>query len=169
MVLDDLSQKERRGLLVTGIALTFVSVAAGFAGGNMSSPTGEFTGEFAGESASIDEIRSTADSLISQQVSSQQQRLAQVANQSENISESDLSFNGEVTEVSDSEFPTLYEVTVSFSGDTVNQLGQTQEIDEEQEFYISKDGRYLFQAPTDLEAQQQQTRQQGSAQTPSTR
>lgn len=165
MVLDDLSQKERRGLLVTGIALTFVSVAAGFAGGNMSSPTGEF----AGESASIDEIRSTADSLIAQQVSSQQQRLAQVANQSENISESDLSFSGEVTEVSDSEFPSLYEVTVSFSGDTVNRLGQTQEIDEEQKLFISKDGRYLFQAPTDLEAQQQQTRQQGSAQTPSTR
>lgn len=164
MVLDEVSQKERQGLILAGIAVAFVSLAAGFAGGSMSSPTGDF----AGETVSTDEIRSTANALVEQQVSSQEQRMAQIANQSENISEGDLSFSGEVQEVTESDFPSLYEVTISFTGNTVNQLGQVQEIDEEQQFYISKDGRYLFQPPTDLQRAQQQQTQQQAPQTPST-
>ena len=111
---------------------------------------------------STDEVREVAESLIEQQEASQQQRFSMIANQSENISEEDLSYNAEIDDVSESDFGSLYKVDISITGDTVSQLGQVQNVDEEQSVYISGDGRYLFQQPTDLEAQR--TQQQGQTQ-----
>jgi hypothetical protein len=100
---------------------------------------------------------------MDQQIQQQQQQLALMAQQSENLSEDDLSMEANVEEVIQSEFPSLYRVTVSITGETPSQQnpGETESVDEEQIMYISKDGRYLFQEPTDLEelAQQQQQEQ----------
>lgn len=159
MVLDSLSQKERQGLAAAFAVAITASLAVGYvgAGATMSSPTGDFSGE----SVSEDEIRSTAQSIMDQQVQQQQQQLAMMAQQSKNLSEDDLSTEANVEEVSQSDFPSLYRVTVSITGETPSQQnpGETQSIDQEQVLYISKDGRYLFQEPTDLQelAQQQPT------------
>ena len=158
MVLDSLSGKEKQGLAAAFAVAVVASLAAGYVGGNMG------VVEDSGDSASTDEIRSTAQSIMDQQVAAQQQQLALMANQTENVSESDLSLNAEVEDVSESEFGSLYEVTVSVTGDTVGQTGEMQSIDEEQTLYISEDGRYLFSEPTDLEAQQQQQQMPSGAQ-----
>lgn len=155
MVLDDLSQKERRNVFtVAGVAVV-AALVVGYGAGSMSSPTGAFTSD----SASTDEVRSLAESLVESQESSQQQRMALMANRSENLSEEDLSFNAEVDSVNRSRFGSLYRVDISVTGDTVSQLGQVRSVDQTQTLYISSDGRYLFQQPTDLEAQRQQQAQ----------
>jgi hypothetical protein len=156
MLLDDLSQKERRNVFgAAGIAVV-AALVVGFGAGSMSSPTGEFAA-----SGSAEEVRGIAETLVQQQESSQQQRIAMIANQSENLSEDDLSFNAEIDNVNQSRFGSLYRVDISVTGDTVSQLGQVQSIDQTQTLYISGDGRYLFQSPTDLEAQRQQQQTQG--------
>lgn len=153
MVLDSLSQKERQGVAGVFLAGVILSLIVGYGMGSMSDSGMT-------DQASIDEIESTAQSIVDQQTSSQQQQMAMMANQSENISQDDLSFEGEVTDVEESEFESLYSVTISITGDTVTQTGELESIDEEQTLYISNDGRYLFSEPTDLEAQQQQQGQQ---------
>lgn len=153
MVLDSLSGKEKQGLVAGFVLAVVASLAVGYVGGNMG------VVDDSGDSASTDEIRSTAQSIMDQQVATQEQQLAMMANQSENVSESDLSLDAEVEDVSESDFGSLYEVTVAVTGTTVGQTGELQDLDEEQTLYISQDGRYLFQEPTDLEQQQQQQEQ----------
>jgi hypothetical protein len=155
MVLDSLSQKERQGVFAAAGFAVAAALIVGYGAGSMSSPTGDFAA-----TASEGDIRGIAESIVEQQEASQQQRMAMMANQSENISEGDLSFNAEVESVSESDFGSLYQVDISVTGDTVSQLGQVQSIDQTQTLYISGDGRYLFQEPTDLEAQRQQTQRQ---------
>lgn len=94
---------------------------------------------------------------MDQQVAQQQQQLVAAANQSENISQEDVSIQSQVDKVEDSAFPSFYRVTVATTGQVPSQTGEIQSLDQDQVFYISKDGRYLFSQPTDLEAQQQQT------------
>lgn len=160
MVLDSLSRKERQGLAAAFAVAVVASLGAGYMGGSMSSPTGAF----AGEEVSQDEIRSTAQSIMDQQVQQQQQQLALMAQQNENISQEDLSMEAEVQDVSESEFPSLNKVTVSISGEAPSQEnpGEIESVDQEQVIYLSQDGRYMFGPPTDLEraAQQQQEPQQ---------
>lgn len=114
---------------------------------------------------SADTVRDAAQSVLDQQVQQQQQQLQTLANQTENVTEDDLSYDAEVTDVSQSEFGSLYAVTVQITGTVPAQQGmlggsssQLQEIDQEMTLYMSPDGRYLFQEPQDLEqpAQQQQ-------------
>jgi hypothetical protein len=152
MVLDDLSSRERYGLVAAFAVAVVASGSVGFLGANSSSPTGAFTGS----SVSTDDVKSTVQSLMDRQVSRQQQQLSVVAQKNENISREDVSIQAEVETVEESEFPSLYRVTVSSTGQVPNQSGEIQSIDEEQVYYVSKDGRYLFQEPTDLQEQQQQ-------------
>lgn len=159
MVLDSLSQKERHSLVAAFTVAITASLVVGYvgAGATMSSPTGAFSGE----STSTDEIRSTVQSMMDQQVQRQQQQLAMMAQQSENLSEDDLSMEAKVEEVNQSEFSSLYRVTASITGEVPSQQsGETKSIDQEQVMYVSKDGRYLFREPTDLQkiSQQQPTR-----------
>lgn len=162
MVLDSLTGKEQQGLAAAFAIAVTASLAAGFIGGNtMSSPTGAFTGDTVSQS----EIRSTAQSVADKQVQRQSQRLSMIAQQSENYTKEDLSINSEVQEISDSEFPSLYKVTISLTGETPTQKagGETKSIDQEQVIYISKDGKYIFSQPTDLE-QLQKSQQQTQGQ-----
>lgn len=147
MVLDDLTQKEKQIGAVSTLAV-IVALLIGYGAGSIGADKMSSQG-------SADEVRSVADSLVSQQKVSQIQRLRMAANQSENISMNDLSFNAEVENVSESDIGSLYEVDISLKGDTVSRLGQVQSIDRTQTVFISGDGRYLFQQPIDLEAQQQ--------------
>lgn len=159
MVLDSLSQKERQGLVAAFAVAITASLAVGYIGATatVNSPTGDFSEG----TTSTDEIRSTVQSLMDQQVQSQQQQLALMAQQNENLSEDDVSMEANVEEVSQSDFPSLYRVTVSITGETPSQEqpGETQSVDEQQVLLISKDGRYLFQEPTDLEELNQQQQQ----------
>lgn len=148
MVLDDLSQRDRRGVAAAFIAVAAVSIIVGYAGAGLM--------DSSGGSASEAEIETLAQSLMDQQMAQQEQQLAAVANQSENISQSDISVSANVDDVSLSDIGSLYRVSISITGEVPSQTGGVESVDQEQTLYISSDGRYVFQAPTDLEAQQQQ-------------
>ncbi|MCJ7429000.1 MAG: hypothetical protein MUP66_01270 [Candidatus Nanohaloarchaeota archaeon QJJ-5] len=155
---DQVSTRQLLGAVTVFALALGVSFGAGYlvnSGG-----TGAVTGD-----ASTDEMRSTVQSLMDRQVQQQRQQFTTIANQSENISESDLSMDAQVTDVSPSEFGSLYAVDVQVTGTVPGQLGGgLQELDQEQTFYMSPDARYLFQQPQDLEQQTQQ--QQPPAQAP---
>lgn len=156
-MLEDLSDREKYGLAgALALSLVMAYSAGAIVSGN--GITGAFTG---GETVSEDEVEKTVNSLLSQQMEQQRQSFTQIANQSENISEEDLSIKSEVETVSQSKFDSLYKVEISMTGEVPNQLsGGTQSLDETQVMYISDDGRYMFQEPTDLEQPQQQAPQQ---------
>ncbi|MCJ7478965.1 MAG: hypothetical protein MUP63_02185 [Candidatus Nanohaloarchaeota archaeon QJJ-7] len=151
-MLDEMTTRQRYGLVVTAVVLLAVGFGAGavFNGGTL---TGNLVAD--GDTASEDEIRQSVQELMDQQMQSQQQQFQMMAQQSENLSVDDLSMDATVTDVSASEFGSLYRVTVSIEGQAPGQMGRIQQIDEEQEMFISSDGRYLFQPPTDLEQPQQ--------------
>jgi hypothetical protein len=158
-MLDQLSDKEKYGL----VGVFAVSIVAAFGAGAVASgggsPTGAFMEGTSGD-ASTAQIRQTVESLMSQQVQQQRQQLQQVANQSQNLTMDDLSIDSEVESVSQSQFGSLYKVDVSTTGEIPKRMGSgTRSLDQSQTLYISSDGRYLFQEPTDLEQPQQQTRQ----------
>jgi len=156
MVLDDIPSRERYGLVVAFAVAIVASGAVGYLAASANSPTGAF----AGNSVSTDEVRNSVQSLLDQQIAQQEQQLALLANQSENISQEDVSIQAEVGNITQSEFPSLYRVEVTTTGNVPAQTGGLQPVNEEQVYYISKDGRYLFPQPTDLAAQQQQMQQQ---------
>ncbi len=163
MFLDSLSRRERQGAAATLVIAVTASLAVGYMGAGMTSPTGAF----AGETASTDEISSTVQEIMDSQLQQQEQRLSMMAQRSENVSEEDLYMEADVEEVTQSDFPSLYKATVSVEGQTMSRTGETQPVDEEQVMYISKDGRYLFQQPTDLEQMQQQPTEGQQPQQPS--
>lgn len=141
---------DQRTLAGFGLAVV-VSLAVGFlAGGVLNSPTGAFVGE----AVSDEEIESTVNQIIDQQMQQQEQQLAMAAQQSEELSEDDLSMNTEIVSIEQSQFGSLIAVTVSNTGEVPSRTNpeETETVDEEQVFYISEDGRYLFQEPMDLEA-----------------
>lgn len=156
MVLDALSSEERRGVYGAFIGAIAVSVILGFAGGTVYD-----TGSSA---ASESEISSIAESVVSQNIATQQQQLQSVANQTGNLSAEDVSLSVEDVTVERSDIGSLYEATVQISGSVPNQQGQLETVDEEQVFYISGDGRYIFQNPIDLEESSQQSGVQGQPQ-----
>ncbi|MFB6158618.1 MAG: hypothetical protein ABEJ95_03055 [Candidatus Nanohalobium sp.] len=155
-MLDELSDKERYGL----VGLFAVSIVAAFGAGTVASGgnsvTGASTGNTGGD-ASTQQIRQTVQSLVSQQTAQQRQQLQQVANRSENLTMKDLSINSQVESVSQSKFDSLYKVSISTTGEVPRRLGSgTRSIDQTRTLYISSDGRYLFQEPTDLQQPQRQ-------------
>ncbi len=152
-MLDNLDDRQQYGLVAAFVAVAVV----GFGAGSVMDVglTGAMTA-----GGSTDEVREQVQSLMDQQVQSQQRQFALIANQSENISMDDLSLQAEVTDISQSEFGSLYEVTVQMSGTVPSRTGGLQSLDQEQTLYISQDGRYLFQEPTDLEQPQGQQQTQ---------
>lgn len=160
-MLEDTSDKEKYGL----VGIFVVSILMAFGAGALSSSNGSPTGAFAGEAEmSENQIEERVQTLIDRQAEQQRQQLRAVANQSENLTMDDLSINSEIESVSRSDIGSLYRVDISMTGEVPNQLeGGTQSLDQSQVLYISSDGRYLFQEPTDLE-QPQQTQQQSQPQ-----
>ncbi len=154
---DKLEKRQFYGLIAGFVVVAVVAFGAGAAlGGNLiGSPQSDLDGS-SGATASEEEISQKVQSMMDQQIQQQKQQLALLAQQSENISEGDLSIEASVQDVSSSQFSSLYKVTVVVTGTVPSQTGELQSLDEEQEMYISKDGRYLFQQPTDLEQPQQQ-------------
>lgn len=158
MVLDDISSRDQYGLVVAFAVAIVASGTVGYLAAGANSPTGTF----AGDSVSTDEVRNSVQSILDQQVARQEQQLALVANQSENISQDDVSIQVELGEITDSEYPSFYRIEITTTGNVPSQTGGLQSINEEAVYYITKDGRYLFSQPTDLTSQQSQ-------QTPATR
>lgn len=151
---EQLSKKERYSL--TGIFAAAVLVA--FGAGNVSAD-GSITEAFMADSEmSESEIKERMQSVTNRQIEIQRQQLQQIANSTENLTREDVSISSEIKDVSKSGFGSLYKVNVSVTGNIPNTMGGgTQSIDENQVMYVSSDGRYLFQEPTDLEQSQQQT------------
>ncbi|MDY6778083.1 MAG: hypothetical protein SVU32_05415 [Candidatus Nanohaloarchaea archaeon] len=146
------------GVFVLGLAMAFVSgaVVSGSTG-----ITGAITADTGGSdsnAASKAEIRQKVQQLMDQRLQRQRQMLTSLANRSANISRSDLSINAQVTDVSESRFGSLYKVTVTVSGTVPSRTGGLRDMSQEQTLYISQDGRYLFQPPTDLQQPQQPRR-----------
>lgn len=152
-MIDELENRQRAVLGATLIAALLVGVAGGQMLGGNAAPTGNIAAE--ADPATTNDIRQTVQQLMDQQVQAQQQQLQLIAEQSDDLSVDDMSMDATVTHVSASEFGSLYKVTVSIQGQIPNQQGELQPVDQEQEFYISEDGRYLFQPPTDLEQPRQ--------------
>lgn len=158
-MMDKLSDKEKygaAGVLAVAVMLSFGAGAV--TTGTTSADAGADTNE-----VSQEQIRQQVQTISDQQVQTQRQQLDTAANQSENLTRDDLSINSEISEITEEEFGSisLYKANISVTGEIPNQLGSgTQEIDENQVLYMSKDGRYLFQEPTDLQQQQQQQEQQ---------
>ncbi|MFO7966073.1 MAG: hypothetical protein R6U44_00545 [Archaeoglobaceae archaeon] len=109
-----------------------------------------------GETASEEEISQKVQTMVDQQMQQQEQELALLAQQNEDISEDDISIDASVQDVSSSQFDSLYEVSVAVTGNAPSQTGELEPINQEQEMYVTEDGRYVFQQPTDLEQPQQQ-------------
>lgn len=155
MVLDDLSRRERRGVASAFVLAIMISVVTGYAGATVTDSTSA--------EASTGEIESLAQSLMDQQVAQQEQQLSLIADQSENISQGDVSVSANVDDVSQSDIQTLYRADIAVEGQAPNQEGTIESVNQEQTLYISGDGRYVFSEPTDLQAQQQQPSQTTSS------
>lgn len=148
---DKLEKRQFYGLIVGFVVVAAIAFSAGAVfGGGLG-----LLGNSGGNAASEEEISQKVQSMMDQQMQQQKQQLAMLAQQSENISADDLSIDASVTDVSSSQFSSLYKVTVKVTGTVPSQTGGIEPIDREQIMYISKDGRYLFQQPTDLEQLQQ--------------
>ncbi|MDY6788389.1 MAG: hypothetical protein SVV03_00330 [Candidatus Nanohaloarchaea archaeon] len=145
---DKLEQQEIYGL----VAVAVILVAAGFGAGTLTK-TGKTTGKsVTTDTASKNQIRQKVQSLMDRQMQRQRQQLKTVANRSENLSIKDLSIGAEVSSVGPSRFGSLQRVNVTISGTVPRRLGSgTRDVRQTQTFYISSDGRYLFQQPRDLE------------------
>jgi hypothetical protein len=149
---DRLEDSEKYGLAAGfGLAL----VAAFFAGSV--SAGGSPTGAFMGGNADSADVEQTVQSVMDRQLQRQRQQLSMVANQSANITEDDLSIDATVNEVSSSKFGSLQKATVSVTGTVPSRTGGLRSLEQEQVFYVSQNGRYLFQEPTDLQQTGQRT------------
>lgn len=148
---DALDRQEWYGLAGAAVLLVAVGFGAGTLTANDSTPTGNV-----GTAENTDAVRQSVQTFMDQQLARQQQRLQAAVNRSENLTADDVGMDATVTDVSSSEFGSLYEVTVSVSGTVPQMMGSgTRDINQEQTLYVSQDGRYLFQEPTDLEQPQQ--------------
>lgn len=157
--LDARQQYVAAGIFVAAVAAAF---GAGYLGSTVvGGPTGAVTAD-----ASSDEVRQSVQSYMDQQLQRQRQRFQMIASQSPNISAEDLSMDATVSSVEQSQFGSLYKVTVSISGQVPGRTGGLQQVDQDQVLYISGDGRYLFRQPTDLQQAQQQAQQQTQQQAP---
>jgi len=134
------------------VAVFIIGIGIGFGAAS-------FTGVPGGQetAGSTDTVRQSVQQLVDSQIQQQRASLQQAANQSENLTMDDLGIEAEVTSVTRSQFTSLFAVNVSYTGTVPRRLGAgTRNLDQTQTFYVSGDGRYLFQQPTDLEAPQRQ-------------
>lgn len=110
-----------------------------------------------GDEVSVDRIEKNVEEFMDVQLQQQEQSLLMMAEQSENISENDVYMVSSVDEVSSSEFGSLHKVKIIIEGrfpeqDNMSQLtGELESFEQEQDLFVSQDGRYVFQQPTDLE------------------
>lgn len=110
-----------------------------------------------GDEVSVDRIEKNVEEFMDVQLQQQEQSLLMMAEQSENISENDVYMVSSVDEVSSSEFGSLHKVKIIIEGrfpeqDNRGQLtGELESFEQEQDLFVSQDGRYVFQQPTDLE------------------
>lgn len=169
-MLDKLEERQLHGLIAGIVIIAVIAFVAGsFLGGGLTDAFGNGDeGNGVGEEVPESEIEESAQSFMDMQLQQTQQQLLAMAEQNENISEDDVYIESSVDEVSSSEFGSLYKVTFSITGefpaqDNMGQpTGEFEEIDEEQDLFVSQDGRYVFQQPTDLEQQSSENMQQPS-------
>ncbi|KXA99851.1 hypothetical protein AKJ41_04780 [candidate division MSBL1 archaeon SCGC-AAA259O05] len=161
-MLDNLEKRQAYGLTIGVIVIAVIAFVAGsFLGGGLTDTFGGGNGATdekikIGEEVSKAEIKQNAQSFMDMQLTRSKQQLAMMVQRNENLSEGDVSIDANVTGVSSSEFDSLYRVNVEITGTVPSRTGGLRDIDQEQSLFISQDGRYVFQQPTDLENIQQQ-------------
>lgn len=162
-MLDNLKKGQVYRLVIAVIAIAMIAFVAGsFVGGDLVGTSGGGNGSTGkgikiGGKVSEAEIEENAQSFMNMQLTRSRQQLAMMVQRNENISENDVSIDANVTDVSSSEFDSLYRVNVEITGTVPSRTGGLRDIDQEQSLFISQDGRYVFQQPTDLENIQQQS------------
>lgn len=169
MLFDDLDSGRRRNIfLVFGVAV-LVAFFVGYVGAGIvgDGPTGSMDqtppdNSSLDEGLGADEVKQIVQNLIDNQSRQQERQLAFYANQSENLSADNLSINSTVYNIEDSRFSSLYRVNISVDGYTIAQRNpiQLERLQEYREIYVSKDGKYMFSEPTDIQQLQQQLQQQ---------
>jgi len=152
---EKLTGKEKTGLVLAFVVVIAVSATAGFMGAEqIDSPIelDEAEGEL-GDELTAEEVEGQVKELITAEMEQQQMQIEMMAAEDEEMDADDFHIDGEVTGIADSQFESLYEVTVSITGEmpSMQDMGETDTIDEEDLLYISKDGRYIFMPPQDLE------------------
>ena len=151
---DGLTTDELVVLVVAGVVLLAVGAAAGMAVGGGGDAGPDADGGDTG-TASEEQIRETADGYVQQSIAQQRLQLEAAANRSENLSTDDVSIEATITDVEPSRYGSLYRVNFTVQGEVPSRMGGgTQPIEQSGAVYVSSDGRYLFQQPVDLEAQQ---------------
>lgn len=175
---EKLTGNEKAGLVVTLLVVIAVSVSAGYMGADQIDDmiTGltveeetelpeadetdpddglqQETDYEMGEDMSIEEIEGTVEELMEQELAMQEQQMDQMAAESEELDSDDFYMESDITDVTESAFEALYQVTVSISGEMPSQMDPetTESVEEEDILYITRDGNFLFNPPQDLEA-----------------
>lgn len=152
-MLDGLERRERY-TLIGGLAL--VAIAAFGIGAAFTGTTSSTDTVGVGDAVASDTVKQKVQSFMDQQLDQQRQQFSLIAQQSPNISADDLAIDATVTGVSGSQFGSLQKVTVSITGTVPARTGGLQQLDREQTLYVSQDGQFLFQQPTNLDQPRQQ-------------
>lgn len=145
---EDLTRTEQYGLIGTAVILLALGFGAGaFTSGG--SPTGNVVAPASGDTETA---REAVQSYMDQQLQRQRARLRKMVNQSKNLTMDDVSIDAQVVSVEQSRFSDLYRVNVSITGRMPSPLtGGVRDISQNTIMLISKDGRFLFRQPTDLQ------------------
>ena len=173
---EKLTGNEKTGLVIALLVVIAVSVSAGYFGADNidSMITGlnfeeeteiddtvqedvfqDGTTYELGEEISVEEVESKIKELIDQEMAMQQEQMTLMAAESEELDEEDIYIDSEITEVVEKPFESLYQVTISITGEVPSQMDpeETEILDEEDIIYISNDGNFLFMPPQDLESE----------------
>lgn len=158
--LDDREKYVLVGASVVGLLLSFT------AGAVVAGDSGLVGSFFGGQDADEDQISQSISSYMDRQMTTQRQRLRQVANRSENMTMEELSIDYQINDISRSSIKGLYVVNATITGVVPERLGNgTRQLNESNLMYISEDGRFLFQKPTDLMRQRKLMQRQQTAPT----
>ena len=146
---ENLEKKELYGLIGGFVVVIVISFAAGSLIGGMNGNSSPQDQEI--QPISTDEAAEEVQSVMDLQLEGQRQQLDMIANQSENITTDDVSIAYSINNVTDSKFESLYKVNAVLEGTVPTQTGELQDINQPQELYVSKDGKYLFQSPMSID------------------
>lgn len=138
--------------VLTGFLLVFavISAVTGFYGGRAynNSPTGNMVSNISKEN-----VRKDVQKIMDYRMSSQEQRLLQIADRNENMSSEKVSLKAEVGLPEGSRFEGLIKIPINVSGTIPSETEEEGLVRKSQNiyFYVSEDGNYLFQQPTKID------------------
>ena len=145
---EKMNRNEKAGLVAAFIVVIGVSAAAGFYGAEYyGNPTGMMSSK-----VSSSDIRQDVQTILDQQIKSQRQQLMMMAQQNENISAEDIAISADVGMPESSDISGLMEVPITVNGQVPSRTGEVKNMSQDTRYYVSADGKLLFQKPTEIES-----------------